>query len=69
VLDVEKTVWSDFWVNSRSERMPQAVREALRMGAEMEVLEPLELRAAIAAEANRIARRHGRRAKPAGRKD
>jgi predicted DNA-binding transcriptional regulator YafY len=56
------------WVEVRIpfERMPQAVREALRMGAEMEVLEPPELRLAIAAEASRIARRHRRRPKAAG---
>ena len=52
----------DSWVEVRIpfERMPHAVREALRMGDEMEVLEPPELRAAIAAESRSIARRHGR---------
>lgn len=47
------------------ERGPHAVREALRLGAEMEVLEPAELRAAVAAEASRIAHRYAR-CKPAG---
>ena len=37
------------------------MREALRMGAEMEVLEPAELRVAIAAEARRVAGIHRRR--------
>ena len=56
----------DSWVEVRIpfERMPHAVREALRMGDEMEVLEPPELRAAIAAESRRIASRHGRRLRP-----
>jgi predicted DNA-binding transcriptional regulator YafY len=40
----------------------QGVRDALRMGAEMEVLAPAELRAAVAAEAARSARLHARRA-------
>jgi predicted DNA-binding transcriptional regulator YafY len=56
----------DSWMEVRIpfERMPHAVREALRMGDEMEVLEPPELRAAIAAESSRIASRHGRRLRP-----
>jgi predicted DNA-binding transcriptional regulator YafY len=52
------------WIEAQIfvERLPHAVREALRMGAEMEVLEPPQLRAAIAAEAARVARMHtGRR--------
>lgn len=51
------------WVEVRIpfEHMPHAVREALRMGKDMEVLEPPVLRAAIAAEAGKIARRHERR--------
>ncbi len=55
----------DSWAEVRIpfERMPHAVREALRMGAEMEVLEPAELRAAIAAEAMKIARRHRRQSR------
>jgi predicted DNA-binding transcriptional regulator YafY len=53
------------WIEARIpfERMPHAVREALRMGAEMEVLEPAGLRAAIAAEATRIARGHRRQSR------
>lgn len=43
------------------ERLPHAVREILRMGAEMEVLKPPELRDAVAEEARRIARLHGRK--------
>lgn len=54
---------ADSWVEAKIpfERMPHAVREALRMGAEMEVLEPRELRTAIAEECGRIARLHGAR--------
>lgn len=37
------------------EQGPHAVREALRLGAEMQVLKPAALRAAVAAEATRIA--------------
>jgi len=40
------------------ERLPHAVREALRMGAEMEVLAPAELRSAIAKEAAKIRQMH-----------
>lgn len=40
------------------ERLPHAVREALRMGADMEVLAPAALRAAIAKEAVRIRQMH-----------
>jgi predicted DNA-binding transcriptional regulator YafY len=40
------------------EGSPHAVREALRMGAEMEVVEPAELRAEIAAQAARVAQAH-----------
>jgi predicted DNA-binding transcriptional regulator YafY len=36
------------------------VREALRLGAELEVLEPAALRDAVAAEARQIARLHRR---------
>lgn len=48
------------WIEARIpfERLPHAVHEALRMGAEMEVLEPPELRAAVAAAARRIAALH-----------
>ena len=51
---------SDGWIEAEIfvERLPHAVREALRMGAEIEVLEPAELRTAIAEEARRIARLH-----------
>jgi len=37
----------DSWIEAEIfvERLPHAVRKALRMGAEMEVLEPAELRA------------------------
>jgi len=40
------------------ERLPHAVREALRMGAEMQVLEPAALRTAIAEEAAKIRALH-----------
>lgn len=51
---------ADAWIEARIpfERQPHSVREALRMGADMEVLEPASLRVAIAAEAQRIARLH-----------
>jgi len=50
----------DQWIEATIpfERLPHAVREALRMGAEMEVLEPADLREAIAAEATKIRRLH-----------
>lgn len=50
------------WIEARIpfEKQPHAVREALRMGAEMEVIEPAELRAAVAAEARQIAALHAR---------
>ncbi len=50
------------WIEARIpfEKEPHAVREALRMGAEMEVLEPTTLRDAVACEARRIAALHGR---------
>jgi predicted DNA-binding transcriptional regulator YafY len=53
----------DAWIEAQIfvERLPHAVREALRMGAEMEVLEPAELRKAIAEEARRVARIHTRK--------
>ena len=53
----------DSWIEAEIfvERLPHAVREALRMGAEMEVLEPPELRTAIAEEARRVARMHARK--------
>jgi predicted DNA-binding transcriptional regulator YafY len=56
---------ADSWIEAEIfvERLPHAVREALRMGAEMEVLEPPELRAAIAQEARHIARIHTRRSR------
>jgi predicted DNA-binding transcriptional regulator YafY len=52
----------DGWIEATIafERLPHAVHEALRMGVEMEVLEPLNLRDAIAEEAERIAQMHGR---------
>ena len=50
----------DAWIEAAIpfEKLPHAVREALRMGAEMEVLEPARLRVAIAAEAAKIERMH-----------
>ncbi|MGH8235957.1 MAG: helix-turn-helix transcriptional regulator [Steroidobacteraceae bacterium] len=53
----------DAWIEAQIfvESLPHAVREVLRMGAEMEVLEPAGLRTAIAEEARRIARVHGRK--------
>lgn len=56
----------DAWIEAEIfvERLPHAVREALRLGAEMEVLEPAELRAAIADEARRIAGIHSRKGRP-----
>ena len=53
----------DSWIEAEIfvERLPHAVRKALRMGAEMEVLEPAELRGAIAEEARRVVRLHGRK--------
>lgn len=53
----------DSWIEAEIfvERLPHAVREALRLGAEMEVLEPAELRAAIAEEARRVAGIHSRK--------
>jgi predicted DNA-binding transcriptional regulator YafY len=50
------------WIEARIpfERPPQAVREALRMGADMEILEPAMLRAAVESEARAIARMHSR---------
>jgi predicted DNA-binding transcriptional regulator YafY len=58
----------DAWIEAEIfvERLPHAVREALRMGAEMEVLEPAELRTAIAEEARRIAGVHGRKRRTRG---
>ena len=51
---------ADQWIEARIpfEPPPHGVREALRLGAEIEVLEPRELRQAVAAEATRILRRH-----------
>lgn len=48
------------WIEARIpfERPPQAVREALRMGADMEILEPAALRTAVQTEARAIARMH-----------
>lgn len=40
---------------------PQAVRDVLRMGSLMEVIEPRELRHAVAEEAARIAKAHARK--------
>lgn len=56
------------WIEAKIfvERLPHAVREILRMGAEMEVLEPPELRAAVAEEARRITRLHGRKRRSKG---
>jgi predicted DNA-binding transcriptional regulator YafY len=59
---------ADSWIEADIpfERQPHAVREALRMGTDMEVLEPAALRTAVAAEALRIARLHrGKRARSA----
>jgi predicted DNA-binding transcriptional regulator YafY len=58
----------DAWIEAEIfvERLPHAVREVLRMGAEMEVLEPAELRAAVVEEARRIARLHGRKRRSRG---
>jgi predicted DNA-binding transcriptional regulator YafY len=54
---------ADGWIEARIpvERPPHGVREALRIGAELEVIEPAEFRAALATEAARIAKAHGRR--------
>jgi predicted DNA-binding transcriptional regulator YafY len=54
---------ADDWIEARIpvEKQSMALREAMRMGAEMEVLEPAALRAAVAAEARRIVQLHGRR--------
>ena len=63
---------ADDWLEARIpvEKLSMAVREAMRMGAEMEVLEPAALRAAIAAEARKLLRAHGpRRGAKAGRRE
>ncbi len=54
---------ADAWIEARIpvEKQSMALREAMRMGSEMEVLEPAALRAAVAAEARRIARLHAPR--------
>lgn len=51
---------ADQWIEARIpfEPPPHGVREALRLGAEIEILEPRELRQAVAAEATRILRIH-----------
>jgi predicted DNA-binding transcriptional regulator YafY len=62
-VDAQKPVpGDDGWIEARIpvERPPHAVREALRIGSEMEVLEPAELRTALATEAARIAKAHRR---------
>jgi predicted DNA-binding transcriptional regulator YafY len=53
----------DEWIEAEIlvERLPHAVREILRMGAEIEVLQPAELRKAVAEEARRVTRLHVRR--------
>lgn len=60
---------TDGWIEATIpfERGPQAVREVLRMGADMEVLEPAALRVAVATEAARIGALHARGAGPAHR--
>jgi predicted DNA-binding transcriptional regulator YafY len=62
---------ADAWIEARIpvEKLSMAVREAMRMGAEMEVLEPATLRVAIADEARKILRAHRpRRAAKSGRR-
>jgi predicted DNA-binding transcriptional regulator YafY len=59
---------ADGWVEADIpvEKVPHAVREVLRIGAEIEVVGPAEFRAAVAAEAEKLARMHrgaGRRAR------
>lgn len=53
---------TDAWIEARIpvERQNMALREALRMGPEMEILEPATLRAAVAEEARKIMRLHAR---------
>jgi predicted DNA-binding transcriptional regulator YafY len=54
---------ADSWIEARIpvEKQSMALREAMRMGSEMEILEPRALRAAVAAEARRIAKLHAPR--------
>jgi predicted DNA-binding transcriptional regulator YafY len=62
-VDAQKPVPdADGWIEARIpvERQPHAVREVLRIGAGMEVLEPAELRAAVALESARMAEAHSR---------
>ena len=60
----------DGWVETdiTVEQLPGAVNEVLRFGAELEVLEPVELRTAVATEAKRISRLHENRTRPTKRK-
>jgi predicted DNA-binding transcriptional regulator YafY len=48
------------WVEGElpTEAEPYAARQLLRLGTEVEVLAPASLRAAVAAEARRVAQRH-----------
>lgn len=56
----QATPSADGWIEATIpfEGGPQAVREVLRMGADIEVLEPLALRDAVATEAARIGALH-----------
>lgn len=61
----------DGWVEAEIpiEPLPHAAREVLRLGAEIEVLAPVALRTAVAAEARRIARLHRAPHKSVRRRD
>jgi predicted DNA-binding transcriptional regulator YafY len=63
VAEQHPTPPADAWIEARIpiERQPMALSEAMRIGSEMEVLEPAALRAAVAAEARKIARLHVKR--------
>ena len=69
VVPQQLTAADDGWteVTIPFESGAQAIREVLRMGADMEVLEPTELRSAVVAEAARISALHARAART-GRK-
>jgi predicted DNA-binding transcriptional regulator YafY len=60
-VDGQHASGGDAWVeaNIPVEKLPHAAREVLRLGAEIEVLEPTALREAIALEARKIALLHG----------
>jgi predicted DNA-binding transcriptional regulator YafY len=64
VVRQQLTAADDGWTEATIpfESGEQAIREVLRMGADMEVLEPTELRSAVAAEAARISALHVRAA-------